>query len=248
MRVLLLGGTSEASILARTLKSAAIETVFSYAGRTNAPMAQPVPTRVGGFGGVAGLCSYLKDNAITHVIDATHPFAAQMSANAHIACGAQALPLIRLERPPWQAQCGDIWNSVPSLEAACAALPKTPASVFLAIGRLHITQFATKPQHHYLLRLVDAPEIPLPLPNVSLVIARGPFDTTADMDLMQTHKVTHVVAKNAGGSGAVAKIKAARKLGLNMIVVERPILPKSPVAPDIETVMRWLNHPADRGV
>lgn len=248
MRVLLLGGTSDASVLARSLKSAGIETVFSYAGRTNAPVAQPVPTRVGGFGGVTGLCSYLRDNAITHVIDATHPFAAQMSANAYIACSEQDLPLIRLERPPWQAQSGDNWNSVPSIAAACAALPKTPASVFLAIGRLHIAQFAARPQHHYLLRLVDAPETPLPLPNVSVVIARGPFDTASDIDLMQTHKVTHVIAKNAGGSGAVAKIEAARNLGLNLIVIERPILPQCAIAQDVDTIMRWLGHPADRGV
>lgn len=248
MRVLLLGGTTEASQLAQALKSAGIETVFSYAGRTNAPVVQPVPTRVGGFGGVAGLRAYLRREKITHVIDATHPFAAQMSTNAHFACTTQGQALIRLERPAWQPHSGDDWHDVATIEAACAALPDTPAHVFLAIGKMHIHKFAQKPQHHYLLRLVDAPQTPLPFPNATVVIARGPFDTADDTALMQAHGITHVVAKNAGGCGAVAKVEVARKLGIAMIMIARPFLPDTLIAPDIETVMRWLGHEALRGV
>ncbi len=248
MRVLLLGGTTEASRLAHALKSAGIETVFSYAGRTSTPIAQPVPVRVGGFGGVTGLRAYLADEAITHVVDATHPFAAQMSNNAYTACTDSGVPLIRFERPAWRPQSGDNWRGVRTTEAACDALPDAPARVFLAIGKMHIGQFAAKPQHHYLLRLVDAPEGPLPLPNVSVVVARGPFEKADDMALMKTHRITHVVAKNAGGSGAVAKVDAARALGLGMIMIARPDRPDSAVAPDTETVLCWLHHTADRGV
>lgn len=248
MRVLLLGGTTEASQMARTLAQAGVDAVFSYAGRTASPVAQPLPTRVGGFGGVEGLHAYLNAEGITHVIDATHPFAAGMSRNAHAACGQAGLPLIRLERPAWVAGKGDRWTLLPDIESIPAALPDTPSTVFLAIGKQHIGLFACKPQHHYLLRLVDAPEGPLPLPQSSVVLARGPFDVAGDTALMRSHGITHVVAKNSGGSGAAAKLDAARALGLPVLMAERPILPGDTVASSGTEVMRWLRHDADRGV
>lgn len=234
--------------MARALKSADIETVFSYAGRTKAPVAQPVPVRVGGFGGIAGLRTYLEREAITHVIDATHPFAAQMSWHAHAACEAAHVPLIRLERPAWAPTEGDDWLRVPDLAAACGALPAAQAHVFLAIGRMHLNAFAEAPHHRYLLRLVDPPQGPLPLRDVDLVIARGPFDVAGDKALMQVHGITHVVAKNAGGAGARAKIDAARAVAARVIMVDRPELPDSLVSPDIETVLRHLHNATDRGV
>ncbi len=248
MRVLLLGGTTEASQLAQALHSAGTETVFSYAGRTNAPVAQPVPTRVGGFGGVAGLADYLDRAAITHVVDATHPFAAQMSRNAHHACAARGRPLIRLERPAWMPRKGDDWTDVPDIESAVDALPHEPARVFLAIGRMHVDLFSRAPQHHYLLRLVDPPQTPVALPRNSVVIARGPFYEAGDRALLDAHGISHVVAKNAGGRGAVAKIDAARALGLRLVMIARPELPEAAIAPDTETVLRWLDHGAERGV
>ncbi len=248
MRVLLLGGTTEASALAKALKTAEIETVFSYAGRTKTPVAQPIPMRVGGFGGVAGLQDYLHVEKITHVIDATHPFAAQMSMNAHNACHSLAVPLLRLERPAWTSQNDDDWASVSDIEAACDALPEDPARVFLAIGRMHVDLFARRPQHHYLLRLVDAPTHPFALPNHTTIIARGPFNVSEDAELLRDHNITHIVAKNAGGNGAVAKVEAARNLGLRMVMIARPELPDGPVAADSAAVMRWLAHNAERGV
>ena len=242
MRVLLLGGTSEASQMAKTLATTAIDCVFSYAGRTNAPVPQPLPTRIGGFGGVAGLASYLRREAITHVIDATHPFAAGMSQNAFAACAETETPLIRLERPAWQAQSGDNWTHVPTLEDAVAALPDAPARVFLAIGKQHIALFAAKPQHHYLLRLVDPPEADLPLQNSFVVIARGPFDVAQDLALLRDHNVTHIIAKNAGGRGAEAKLTAARQLDLPVILADRPALPGQNIAADVGAVMAWLGH------
>ncbi|KEJ90513.1 cobalt-precorrin-6A reductase [Sulfitobacter donghicola] len=248
MHVLLLGGTTEASKLAHALKLANIETVFSYAGRTNTPVAQPVPTRIGGFGGIEGLQRFLGESGITHVVDATHPFAAQMSLNAFTACKTLGLPLLRLQRPPWLAQNGDDWIDVADIEAACDALPDTPSRVFLAIGRMHIDLFARKPQHHYLLRLVDEPMHPIALPNHTAIIARGPFDIAGDIKLLRGHGIGHVVAKNAGGAGAVAKIDAARELGLRMIMVARPDLPDSPIAANSDEVLQWLRHSAERGV
>jgi precorrin-6A/cobalt-precorrin-6A reductase len=248
-RILLLGGTTEASLLARALADAKADAVFSYAGRTAAPVAQPLPQRVGGFGGVEGLVAYLKDQRITHVVDATHPFAAGMSRNAITACSELGLPLVALERPAWRAGPGDRWTHVADTEAAVSALPDTPARVFLAIGKQTLQPFDAKPQHHYLLRLVDPPEGPLPLPNAQAIIARGPFDLATDLALLRDHQITHIVAKNAGGAGAEAKLTAARQLGLPVILIDRPALPPRQVLGTVGQVMAWLGHSGtERGV
>jgi precorrin-6A/cobalt-precorrin-6A reductase len=247
-RALLLGGTTEASALARALAGEGIEAVFSYAGRTDAPGPQPLPTRIGGFGGVAGLTAYLRAEGITHLLDATHPFAAGMSRNAIAAAREAGVPLIALERAPWVAGAGDDWRRVPDIDAAVAALPESPARVFLAIGKQTLAPFAAKPQHHYLLRLVDPPEEALPLPDAAAVIARGPFSETGDLRLLQDHRIGWIVAKNAGGAGAEAKLIAARKLGLPVVMIDRPALPDRQVVATVAEVMRWLSHPARLGV
>lgn len=233
--------------MARALAEARLPAIFSYAGRTAAPVAQPLPMRVGGFGGAEGLARYLRAEAISHVIDATHPFAAQMSRNAVQATAATGTALIALERAPWQAGPGDRWTRVGDLDAAAAALPETAARVFLAIGRQHLAAFAGHPQHHFLLRLVDPPES-LPLPQAEAVIARGPFTLEDDLALMRRHGTQVVVAKNAGGEGARAKLDAARALGLPVILIDRPGIPARPRAETPEAVMGWLGHPADLGV
>jgi len=254
-RILLLGGTTEASGLARALAARGRDAVFSYAGRTKAPVGQPLPVRVGGFGGVAGLAEYLRAEAITHVIDATHPFAARISANAVAACRATGVPLCAYERPQWDPGPGDRWTRVPDIAGAVAALPAAPARIFLAIGRQNLEPFAASPRHFYLLRLVDAPEGPLPLPEAEAVIDRGPFTEPGDRALMQAHRIGLIVAKNAGGSGARAKLDAARALGLPVIVIDRPAVPPRPVALEVEQVLAWLDHgappptsPTERGV
>ena len=244
-RILLLGGTTEASLLARALAAAGKDAVFSYAGRTDSPVAQPLPMRVGGFGGVAGLVDYLRAERIGAVVDATHPFAAQMSRNAIKACRLAGVPLIGLERAAWVAGAGDRWTHVGSIEAAIAALPDRPARVFLAIGKQNLAGFAAKP-HHYLLRLVDAPDAP-PLPDCTVILARGPFEVEADKALMIQHNISHIVAKNAGGAGAEAKLIAARTLGLPVILIDRPTLPARRVVASVAEVMAWLSH-ADLGV
>ncbi|SIS59299.1 precorrin-6A reductase [Phaeovulum vinaykumarii] len=224
------------------MAEAGIAGVFSYAGRTDRPVAQPLPTRVGGFGGVAGLVEFLRAEAITHVIDATHPFAAQMSRNAVLACAEAGVPLLAHERAPWAPGPGDDWRRVPDLAAAAAALPVQPTRVFLAIGRQNLEVFAARPEHHYLLRLVDPPQDALPLPRAEAVIARGPFDVAGDLALMRGHRIALIVAKNAGGAGARAKLEAARALGLPVILIDRPAVPDRPVTDRLEEVLAWLGH------
>lgn len=243
---LILGGTTEGNRLAAALAAEGLPAIHSLAGRTEAPRAQPVPVRVGGFGGVAGLVRYLKDAGVGRVIDATHPFAAQMSRNAVSACAAAGVSLLALERPPWVAGPGDDWLTVPDLDAAVAALPGAPARIFLAIGRQHLAAFAARPGHHYLVRVIDPPAAPLPLPRCTVEVARGPFDVAGDRALMTRHRIALVVARNAGGSGAVAKLHAARALGLKVVMIARPALPARRVVASVKEALAWLH--ADLGV
>lgn len=252
MRLLILGGTADANRLAAAVAAERrIAAVLSLAGRTEAPKLPPIPSRIGGFGGVAGLVDYLRAERIDSVVDATHPFAAQMSRNAVEACGAVGIPLLALERAPWQAQSGDRWIEVDDLPAAAVALGAAPRRVFLGIGRQNLDLFAGHPQHAYLVRLVDQPRGPLPLTNVEIVVARGPFDRASDRALLEAHRIEIVVAKNAGGEAAVAKIEAARDLGLPVVMVRRPAIPPRRTVASVAEVMDWLAHdstPTERGV
>ncbi len=244
----MLGGTTEASALAALLAARGDAAVLSYAGRVAHPKAQPIPVRVGGFGGVEGLVAYLRDNGVTHLIDATHPFAARMSANAVVAAARAGVAHIALTRPAWAPVTGDRWTRVADIEAAVAALAGPARRVMLALGRMHVDAFAVQPQHDYLLRFVDAPDRPPGLPRHHLVVNRGPFDVEGDRRLMATHGIEIVVCKNAGGSGAQAKLGAARALGLPVIMIGRPVLPARLEVHAAEDVLRWLDHGADRGV
>lgn len=251
--ILVLGGTSEASALAGRLAERGERAVLSYAGRVSQPKAQPIPVRVGGFGGIPGLVRYLHEHAVTHLVDATHPFAAQMSRHAEAAAQQAGIPLLALTRPGWQAGPGDRWQSVADIDGAVAALAGPAQRVLLAVGRLHCAEFAAQPQHHYILRLVDPPAEPPPLPEHTVVVARGPFDGPGDLALMRRHRVDIVVAKNAGGSGAEAKLHAARALGLPVVMVERPALAHRREVSSVAQVLQWLDHgdsgmETDRGV
>lgn len=246
---MILGGTLEATALCQRLAAAGVRGTLSLAGRVARPKRQPLPMRVGGFGGVAGLQEALRAMAITHVVDATHPFASQMSHNAVAACAAMGVPLIALERPAWQPQPGDRWVRVPDIAGAVAALDRPATRVMLAVGRMHLDAFAPNPQHHYLLRLVDPPKGALALPNTTVVVDRGPFSVEGDRALMEAHEIGLVVSKNAGGTGAVAKIEAARALGLPVIMIDRPAMPARTAVGSVAAVCAWLaDHGADLGV
>ena len=224
-----------------------IDAIYSYAGRTKIPLPHQLPTRIGGFGGAEGLADFIKQEHITHVIDATHPFAAEMSRHAVTACAATKTALIALERAPWTCAAGDSWIDVSDIDAAVAALPDQPTRVFLAIGRQHIAPFAAKPQHAYTQRFVDAPDGELPLPQAEVIVSRGPFTLDGELDLMRSRGIEWVVARNSGGAGARAKIDAARKLGLPVIMIARPELPERPRVQSTEEVMAWLHHDARLG-
>jgi precorrin-6A/cobalt-precorrin-6A reductase len=238
---LILGGTLDASLLAAEIARARIKAVYSYGGRTRAPADQPLPTRIGGFGGASGLADYIRRENITHLIDATHPFAAEISRNAVEACKDTKTPLIALERAPWVQAPGDNWIEVVDVNAAVAALPESPAQVFLAIGRQHIAPFASKPRHAYTLRFVDPPEAPLPFA-ADVIVSRGPFTLDAELEMMRARGITWIVARNSGGDGARAKIDAARALGLPVILISRPRLPERSRVESVAEVMHWLGH------
>lgn len=242
MRALILGGTADANLLAETIARAGIDAVYSYGGRTRTPADQPLPTRIGGIGGVSGLADYLRREGITHVIDATHPFAAEMSRNAIAACAQTATPLIALDRAPWNKTSGDRWIEVADIVSAVAVLPDSPARVFLAIGRQHIAPFGNRPQHSYTLRFVDPPEEASPLPNADVIVSRGPFTLDSELEMMRTRRIEWIVARNSGGTGACAKIDAARALGLPVIMITRPQLPDRPRVESVSKVMEWLGH------
>jgi precorrin-6A/cobalt-precorrin-6A reductase len=247
MRALILGGTGDANRLADALSRAGIDAIYSYAGRTKIPLPHALPTRIGGFGGTDGLADFLREEKITHVIDATHPFAAEMSRHAVTACLVADIPLIALERAPWTCDATDNWIDAANIDAAVAVLPDKPARVFLAIGRQHIASFAAKPEHAYTLRFVDAPDGALPLPNAEVIVSRGPFTLDGERELMRSRGIEWVVARNSGGTGARAKIDAARKLGLPVIMIARPELPERRRAESVDEVMAWLTHDARLG-
>jgi precorrin-6A/cobalt-precorrin-6A reductase len=252
LRVLILGGTAEANRLAEAVANdPRIDAVLSYAGRTENPAPPPIACRVGGFGGIDGLTHYLVAEKIARVVDATHPFAAQMSAHAVAACAAAAVPLLALERPPWQRAPGDRWIEVDDLPAAAEALGQLPRRVFLGIGRLHLNAFAAHSQHAYLVRLVDPPRAPLPLRDAEVIVARGPFDCAGDRAMLTKFRTDIVVAKNAGGNSASAKIDAARELALPVVMIRRPYVPAREKVDTVAEALRWLGHetpPTERGV
>lgn len=241
MNILLLGGSSEASALARRLAGdPRFRAVFSLAGRTRMPGPTPLPMRSGGFGGVAGLVRFLAAENVHLVLDATHPFAAVMSANAVRACEETGCRLLAVERPPWTEQPGDRWLRFPTAAAAAAALPPTPARVFSGLGRLELPALEAAPQHHYVVRLIDPPEIPPRLPSFEILLARGPFAVEDDIRLFRERAVTAVLAKNAGGDAAYSKIAAARHLGLPVYLVDRPRIPPRPAASSADEAWAML--------
>jgi precorrin-6A/cobalt-precorrin-6A reductase len=237
--ILLLAGTFEARGLARRLKEALpnARITASFAGAVSSLPDLGVETRTGGFGGIDGLAGYLKDNSVDLVIDATHPFAAQMSAHAVRAGKTAGVPVVRLERPPWREEDGDHWTRFASLPAAADAIP-SGARVFLAIGRKDIGRFTHRTDVFALARMIEPPELPLP-PHWHLRLDRPSTSVGEEKSLLEQHGISHIVAKNSGGTRAKAKLVAARRLGLPVLMVERPELPPTPFGATIDEVLRF---------
>ena len=223
MRVLVLGGTSGASKLAHLLSAASgISATLSFAGRTKAIIEPPVPYRIGGFGGADGLTGYLKAEGVDLLVDATHPFAEQISRHAKIAAERAEIPLVVLSRPAWVRTEEDNWIDAESMDGAALALGPAPQKVFLTVGRLQLEAFAKAPQHFYLVRTIEPPADPLPLPHYRIILGRGPFAAGAEKDLLRENSIDALVTKNSGGEAAFAKILAARQLRIPVIMVARP--------------------------
>ncbi len=238
-----MGGTTEARALAAVLGSRAdLDIVLSLAGRTADPAPQPVPVRSGGFGGAEGLARYLQEEAIGLLIDATHPFAARISANAAEAAAQCDVTAFALRRPAWVPVEGDDWLSVHSVSHAIAALGAESLRVFLATGRQEAHQANAAPQHHYWVRSVDPVEPPLMVPHVSYIRSRGPFRLADELDMLQKHQIEVVVTKNSGGEATYAKIEAARLLGIKVIMVERAEPAGLPVVETVEAALGRIDH------
>ncbi|WP_025319776.1 cobalt-precorrin-6A reductase [Granulibacter bethesdensis] len=241
-RCLILGGTSEASALARLLAGdERFAPLLSFAGRTRSPVLPPIPCRTGGFGGASGLAAMLEQEGMHALIDATHPFAARISANAAQAIALRPLPFLGIVRPAWQPVAGDRWQMVDSLEEAAAALGIIPRRIFLTIGRQELAPFRACPWHHYVIRSVDAPEPHHLPPQATVLTARGPFATDDEIALLRSHRIDGIVTKNAGGSATEAKLAACRALGLPVWMVRRPAIAlPSNIVTTAQEAMRWL--------
>lgn len=238
-RILILGGTGEARELAAALVTAGADVVSSLAGRVRQPRLPDGPVRVGGFGGADGLAAFLLREGITHVVDATHPFAGTITANAAQAAAETGLPRLVLRRPQWEADPS--WDEVADIQAAAEAVYAWPGEgVFLTTGRRDLATFAADDRHQFLVRTVDPPDGPVP-PRMTLILDRGPYTVESESALMREHGIGLLVTKNSGGPMTVAKLAAARELGVHVIVVRRPPLPPdSTVAATVPEALCWL--------
>jgi precorrin-6A/cobalt-precorrin-6A reductase len=249
MRVLLLGGTTEGAALARALAGdARIRATLSLAGVTRAPRPQPLPTRIGGFGGAEGLADYLREERVAALLDATHPFAAQITRNAAAAAALTGIPLLRLDRPAWLPQPGDDWREFAGMPALAEALGRTPRRILLTVGRKELAPFQAAPWHHYVIRSVDPPPPALLPPGATVITATGPFALADELALLREHRVDLLATKNSGGTATAAKLQAARRLGLPLRLLARPAPPQGlAVVGDVAQALAWLHGLAERG-
>ena len=240
MRVLILGGTAQARALAEAVHGQGRhEVISSLVGRTSRPVLPAGAVRIGGFGGVEGLARYLGDESIDVLVDATHPFAGRISANAVDAAARAGVRLVVLRRRAWSAGPGDRWIAVPDMAGAAREVGGLPEGgvVFLAVGRQEIGVFAGDDRHAYLIRSVDPPDGPLPLRH-SVVLGRGPYTVDSEVALLRERSVTVVVSRNSGGDDGAAKLVAARRVGVPVIMIEPPVPPVG--VRSVETVAEIL--------
>jgi precorrin-6A/cobalt-precorrin-6A reductase len=239
---LILGGTSDARDLASRLDARpGLRVVSSLAGRVRDPALPAGEVRIGGFGGADGLAAWLTDQHISAVIDATHPFAEGISANAAVACGQTGTPLLRVVRPPWMPGEGDNWHEARSLTSAASLLPGLGRRVFLTTGRQGLAAFAPLRQTWFLIRCVDPPAGPMP-PRRQVILARGPYDAGAELALMRQHEIDVLVTKNSGGELTAGKLAAARDLGIVVVMVSRPVQAPTaaPSCSSVADAENWL--------
>lgn len=240
--ILILGGTAEAARLAEALRDwPDHHVIVSLAGRTRTPRSLPAEMRIGGFGGVDGLERYLKDAAIDVLIDATHPFAEQMSRHAALAAERLSIPRLRLVRTPWKKQPGDHWVDAIDGANAARSLPGLARRVFLTSGHQDLEAFAALDDIWFLIRTIEPPSGPLPA-QVACITARGPFDQAAEVALLQEHRIDTIVSKASGGNATYGKIAAARSLGIPVVMINRSPPPPGPLVHNTDDALTWLRH------
>jgi precorrin-6A/cobalt-precorrin-6A reductase len=236
-RLLILGGTGEAVALAgRLVADPRLHVITSLAGRTRDPANVPGALRVGGFGGADGLAAYLEAESIALLVDATHPFAARMAANAARACAETGVPRLKLLRPPWRAGADDRWTEVPDMAAAAETVGRSGGRVFLSVGRQDLAAFAGLENVWFLVRTIEPLDRPCPLRQAEVIQGRGPFAEAAEAALLTDHRIDLLVSKNSGGEATYAKIAAARRLGLPVVMVARPHAPAGDTDATVATV------------
>lgn len=238
--ILILGGTAEATVLAHDLLAAGFPVISSLAGRTSAPKLPEGEVRTGGFGGTQGLADYISLRQIAVLVDATHPFAFQISRNALQAARLSQCPFIRLERPGWTAVDGDHWIDAADIDEAVAALP-AGARAFLALGRQHIAPFLQLAGQHYVLRMIEPPDDAFDLAGHEIVLAR-PGTVEEERRFLEDRDITHIVCRNSGGSASYAKIVAARQLNIPVVMIGRPQGSNITVAPDVQGVVDFVRR------
>lgn len=239
MRILILGGTEEARLLADALVGLGHDVITSYAGKTSEPNLPQGEIRVGGFGGMRGLSDYILNNGVQRLVDATHPYALQMATNAVEASQFTRVPLVRLIRPEWKEPQYAFWHHVANAADAAAGLP-AGARVLLTVGHTGLDVFLARSDCSFVVRSIEAPERALPV-NAQSLIARPPFFVGAETELMQFEGITHLITKNSGGVQTEAKLKAAQQLRLAVVMIARPKLPEAHEAPTVGRAIAALH-------
>ncbi len=244
-RLLILGGTAEAAELAHRAVDAfagRVEVISSLAGRLGTRRPLPGTVRVGGFGGVDGLAAYLRENAVDWVVDATHPFAETISANAYAACLRCDVQRLLVVRPPWRLPPGTKWIEVENLARAAEILPRLARRAFLTVGAGGMTAFSGVTGVWFLVRLVEPPDDALPFDEYEVVVGRPPFTVDGERALLEEHRIDTLVARQSGGGATAAKLMAARETGVKVVLIARPP-PEPGLAVDgVEEAMAWLNN------
>ncbi len=242
-RLLILGGTGDAvRLAAQTAHIPGLETITALAGRTSEPGTVAGTVRSGGFGGETGLVAYLQAMEIDLTIDATHPFAAQISQNAARAAAAVGVPHLMVIRPAWTQMPLDNWIEVGSIQAAVTAIPATAERIFLTIGRQQLAPFASLTDRWCLMRSIDPPASDTILPPGKLLLDRGPFSLEREQQLLKDYQIQAIVSKNSGGDATYAKIAAARELEIPVVMVQRPLAPEGDRVADISQAIEWLHQ------
>jgi precorrin-6A/cobalt-precorrin-6A reductase len=240
MTVLVLGGTAEARALAAELTDRGVRVVSSLAGRVANPRLPVGEVRIGGFGGPDGLARWLSEHDVDAVVDATHPFAERIGASAAEGTESAGIPLLRLQRPGWQAGPGDEWHWVGSLDEAATKITELGERIFLTSGRQGLAAFASCTDLWFLARCVDPPEPPLP-PKLEVLLDRGPYNVPGEAALLREHRIDVLVTKDSGGTMTTAKLVAARMRGIPVVVIRRPSRPAASTVEDVPAAVQWVS-------